>query len=244
MTVNALLFAIQFLTRLPVIIKADPTPELLGRSVLYYPVVGLLIGGVLWGLAQLLAVVEPSVGAALLLAFWVVITGGLHLDGLADCADGWIGGQGDREKAFIIMKDPNAGPMAVIVLILLLLLKFVALVTLLKFNTLTVLLIAPVMARTAVPALMLTTPYLTKNGLGQAMVDNLPQKAAYLVIVAVLVGGAVLGGLALILAVMLFYLFLRMMILKLFGGSTGDVYGAAVELSELFVLLMVVCQFS
>jgi adenosylcobinamide-GDP ribazoletransferase len=241
---NAFLLAAQFLTRLPVNVNITPTPELMGRSVLYYPAVGLLIGGLLWCLAQLLVNVEPMIVAALLLTVWVGLTGGLHLDGLADCTDGWIGGQADREKTFLIMKDPNAGPMAVIVLVLLLLLKFVALATLLKQELLFVLLIAPVMGRTVVPALMMTTPYLTPNGLGQTMVENLPQKPAYGLIAASLLVCLFLGGWVLSLAMVLFYGLLRMMLLRLFGGSTGDVYGAAVELSELFVLLVVACRIS
>jgi adenosylcobinamide-GDP ribazoletransferase len=65
--------------------------------------------------------------AALLLTVWVLLSGGLHLDGLADSADAWLGGFGDRERTLTIMKDPRSGPIAVVVLVLVLLLKFCAL---------------------------------------------------------------------------------------------------------------------
>ena len=67
----------------------------------------------------------------MLLAVWVLLTGALHLDGVADCADAWVGGFGDREKTFQILKDPRSGPIAVVVLVLVLLVKWAALEVLL-----------------------------------------------------------------------------------------------------------------
>jgi len=241
---SAFLFAIQFLTRLPVSVKADLTPVVLGRSVLFYPVVGAVIGFILWLVAKQAVAVDPMVVAAFVLALWVAITGGLHLDGLADCTDGWIGGQGDRDKTLAIMKDPNAGPMAVIALVLLLILKLSAIAALIKTGSLVALFVAPIMGRAIVPALMMSAPYLRKDGLGKSMVENLPEKAARLVIVAVLLGGAVLSGPLLIIGAVFFGLLLRKLFLKVFGGFTGDVYGAAVELTELFILLGAVCLVS
>ncbi|WP_372867942.1 adenosylcobinamide-GDP ribazoletransferase, partial [Pseudomonas sp.] len=124
---TALLIALQFLTRLPVRLAAMPSAQETGRSLLWYPVVGLLIGLLLLGVHYLLGDAPALLQAALLLVIWVGLSGGLHLDGLADSADAWAGGFGDRERTLAIMKDPRSGPMAVVVLVLLLLLKFVAL---------------------------------------------------------------------------------------------------------------------
>ena len=127
-----LLIALQFLTRLPVSLPGMPTPEQMGRSLLWYPTIGLLLGLLLW-LAHLLLGQTPAVlQAAIILAMWVGLSGALHLDGLADTADAWVGGFGDRERTLAIMKDPRSGPIAVVVLMLLLLLKLVALFTLLQ----------------------------------------------------------------------------------------------------------------
>ena len=116
------LIALQFLTRLPVSLPGMPTPEQMGRSLLWYPAVGLLLGLLLW-LAHLLLGQTPGVlQAAIILALWVGLSGGLHLDGLADTADAWVGGFGDRERTLTIMKDPRSGAIAVVVLVLLLLL--------------------------------------------------------------------------------------------------------------------------
>src|SRR5690606_7992123 len=119
-----LLIALQFLTNLPIRLPGMPAPEEQGRSLLWYPLVGLLIGLVLVCGGWLLDDSANLLVAALLLTLWVGMTGALHLDGLADTADAWLGGFGDCERTLTIMKDPRSGPIAVVVLVLLLLLKF------------------------------------------------------------------------------------------------------------------------
>ncbi|AWE95022.1 cobalamin-5-phosphate synthase family protein [Pseudomonas paraeruginosa] len=155
---QSLLVALQFLTRLPVRLSAMPTPEQFGRAVLCYPLVGVLIGVVLYGAARSLDGAPPPLQAALLLSLWVALSGALHLDGLADMADAWVGGLGDRERTLAIMKDPRSGPVAVVVLVLVLLLKFGALAALLGEGRPGLLLLAPWLARSSLPLLFLTTP--------------------------------------------------------------------------------------
>jgi len=237
---SALLIAVQFLTRLPVRLPGMPTPQQLGQSLLWYPLVGVLLGLLLMTAQWLLSNCSPLLQAALLLALWVGLTGGLHLDGLADSADAWSGGYGDRERTLTIMQDPRSGPIAVVVLMLVLLLKFAALTTLLAADQAVALLLAPLLGRTALLALFLTTPYVRPGGLGQALADNVPRATGWRVLLAVavlllvLVGGA--GWLALSLTVIGFYGLRHMMQLRL-GGTTGDTAGAAVEVLECLMLL-------
>lgn len=153
-----LLIALQFLTRLPVRLPGMPEPQQIGRSLLFYPLVGALLGLLLLGLEWLLGDTALLLKAALLLAAWVALSGGLHLDGLADTADAWVGGYGDRERTLAIMKDPRSGPIAVVVLVLVLLLKFAALVALLEQGPIAALLLAPWLARGLLPLLFMTTP--------------------------------------------------------------------------------------
>jgi adenosylcobinamide-GDP ribazoletransferase len=166
--IRALGLALQLLTRLPVPSSpTPPRPEELGRAVLLFPAVGLLIGGVLAGLSGALDSVDPGVLAALVLAVWVLLTGGLHLDGLADTADAWLGGQGDRDRTLAIMKDPRSGPAAIVAIVLVLLAKFAALQALLAGGeALYPLLLAPVLGRTVIVLLLLATPYVRLAGLG------------------------------------------------------------------------------
>ncbi len=126
--IRALTLALQLLTRLPVpSLRTPPQPQELGQAVLFFPVVGLLIGGALVGIHFALRGSDPGVAAALILTIWVLVTGGLHLDGLADTADAWIGGQGDRDRTLAIMKDPRSGPIAIAVIALVLISKFAVL---------------------------------------------------------------------------------------------------------------------
>ncbi|MDR6358094.1 adenosylcobinamide-GDP ribazoletransferase [Pseudomonas psychrotolerans] len=169
-----LLIAVQFLTRLPIRLPGLPPPEAVGRSVLWYPVVGLLLGGLLSVIAWLGASGGVLLQAALVLAGWVILTGGLHLDGLADTVDAWVGGYGDRERTLAIMKDPACGPMGVLALLLTLLLKWSALVVLLPQASAS-LWLAPVAGRLALPWLLLTTSYVRPGGLGDILSRHLPR---------------------------------------------------------------------
>ena len=170
------LIALQFLTRLPVRLPGMPEPEQIGRSLLWYPLVGVLLGGLLLALHGLLGDTPALLQAAILLAVWVGLSGGLHLDGLADTADAWIGGHGDRQRTLEIMKDPRSGPIAVVVLLLVLLLKFAALVVLLGQGAWAGLLLAPWLGRALLPLLLLTTPYVRAGGLGAALAAHLPRQ--------------------------------------------------------------------
>lgn len=121
---HSFFIALQFLTRLPVNFSIHYSDRHLGQSPLFYPFIGLLIGALLFLLATLLPEQTNSLNAALILSTWVLITGGLHLDGLADCSDAWAGGLNNKSRTLKIMKDPTAGPIAIVILVLLLLLKW------------------------------------------------------------------------------------------------------------------------
>src|SRR4030067_260313 len=108
--VRSFFIAVQFLTRFPLPAFDRPKGRDAGRSLLFYPLVGLLIGAVLVALNEAAAGAAESVRAALLLAAWVIVTGGLHLDGLADSADAWVGGLGDPGRTPALLKDPRSGP--------------------------------------------------------------------------------------------------------------------------------------
>lgn len=236
---KAFLLALQFLTCLPVSLRSGPNPADWGRSGLAYPLIGLLIGLLLAGLQRLVGHADPLLQAALLTATWALITGGLHLDGLADSADAWVGGHGDRERTLAIMKDPRSGPAAVSMLVLALLLKFVALAGLVKAGAWPALLLAPVLGRSALVALLLSTPYVRPGGMGAAISAHLPRVAAVLALLLVAAAGLLAGkagALALAVAAAA-WLVLRWMMMRRLGGMTGDTLGAAVELIEVAVLV-------
>ncbi|MDB6142406.1 MAG: cobS [Pseudomonas sp.] len=241
MKLLALWIALQFLSSLPIRLPGMPTPQELGRSLLFYPLVGLLFGLLLMGLNALLGAAPPMLHAALLLTAWVLLSGGLHLDGLADSADAWLGGFGDRERTLSIMKDPRSGPIAVVTLVLVLLLKFCALLALIENHHSLGLLLAPVIGRSAMLGLFLSTRYVRAGGLGQALADHLPRTLGKQVLLASAVGCGLLAGvsglIALLVAGMGFF-WLRHLMLRRLGGTTGDTAGALLELLEMAVLVV------
>lgn len=239
---STFLIALQFLTRLPISLPGMPAPAAVGRSLLSYPLVGLLLGGLLLSVQWALQAQAPALQAALLLALWVGLTGGLHLDGLADSADAWAGGFGDRERTLTIMQDPRSGPIAVVVLVLVLLLKFAALLTLLQVGQPQALLLAPWIARGLLPLLFFSTPYVRPGGLGALLASHLPRRelpwwlAAHALLLGLLGGGV---GLLALLGALLLFAGLRRLMCQRLGGTTGDTAGALVELAETAIVLLV-----
>ncbi|QRK85916.1 adenosylcobinamide-GDP ribazoletransferase [Pseudomonas granadensis] len=229
--------ALQFLSSLPIRLPGMPEPEQLGRSLLFYPLVGLLFGLILWGINLLLAGAPLLLHAALLLTVWVLLSGALHLDGLADSADAWLGGFGDRERTLTIMKDPRSGPIAVVTLVLVMLLKFAALLALIEQGQGLALVIVPLLGRAALLGLFLTTPYVRAGGLGQALADHLPRRAGWWVLGASALACALIAGIVAVVISVVIFVWLRQVMMRRLGGTTGDTAGALLELLEMGVLV-------
>tara|TARA_R110000751_G_scaffold42979_1_gene99440 strand:+ start:2944 stop:3678 length:735 start_codon:yes stop_codon:yes gene_type:complete len=232
--------ALQFLTRLPVRLRRAPSPQESAESLLWYPLVGVVLGALLLLANELLAGVDASLRAALLLALWVWLSGGLHLDGLADTVDAWVGGYGDRERTLAIMKDPACGPMGVLALLFCLLLKYCALVLLLQQHFWSLLLITPWLGRCLLPLLLLITPYVRAGGLGESLTNDIPRLRLQLVLLlnaALLLCFGMAGLLALLVAAILTWYWRRLLIKRL-GGTTGDTAGALLEMAECAVLVI------
>jgi adenosylcobinamide-GDP ribazoletransferase len=238
--IRPFLIALQFLTRLPVHLNGPLDEQDLGRSLLHYPLVGLLLGGLLAAGAWLLSAASPLLAGALVLTLWVALTGALHLDGLADTIDAWAGGQGDPERTLAIMKDPRSGPQGVTGLVLVLILKFAALVLILEAGADSLLVLAPVLGRTALPLLFLTTPYVRPGGLGAVLAAAMPPRACMGVVMVSyalipLIAGAA-GSLALAIALIVLII-LRKSMKNRICGTTGDTAGALVEITEVATLV-------
>jgi len=234
------LIALQFLTALPIRIKEPPDNTTMGHSLLYYPLVGLLLGLILATLGWFGSEMPARLHAAVVLAFWVALTGALHLDGLADSADAWLGGLGDRQKTLAIMKDPYCGPAAVVTLVLVLLIKFTALEHLIMTTNWEALALTPVLGRTVLVLLFLTTPYVRPNGLGSLLAKHFPRRAGVVTLLLTLVAVPLFIGIAafwLLFTVAGIFFALRALMLRRIGGTTGDTAGAMVEITETIMLL-------
>jgi len=246
---RSVLIAVQFLTCLPIRLEPPPVGREIGLSLFWYPAVGLLLGLLIWAAAILLSPLATPLAAAIVLAVWVSCTGALHLDGLADTADAWVGGRGNRERTLAIMKDPYSGPVAVVAVVCLLLLKFAALSALrdargtaswsdLHFACGCIL--PPLLARTAVPLLFAHTPYARAQGLGADLARY--QSRAGGRWVTALTGLTVIVvfgryGLVATAAAAVVYLIMRRAFIRRLGGVTGDGVGAMIEVIEALCLV-------
>ncbi|MBK0063210.1 MULTISPECIES: adenosylcobinamide-GDP ribazoletransferase [unclassified Acinetobacter] len=231
--------ALQFLTVIPVRLSRIPSQSENAQSVLYYPFVGLFIGLILYVLSLLLNPVPHLLSASVILVIWVWLTGGLHLDGLADTADAWVGGFGNKQRTLDIMKDPSCGPIGVLSLFALCLLKFSCIYVLLEQNLGLFLLFVLMLGRIVPLILLLTTTYVREKGLARQLVDHLPRGFAWLISGMVLLS-LIYWKLQGILSLLFFVgglSYLRQIFIKRINGITGDTIGASIELLETLLLL-------
>lgn len=235
--------ALRFLTVFPLGKDEDLTADDLAASTIYYPVVGALIGLLLFVCWQWGRTVWPIfLASALTVTLWVWLTAGLHLDGLMDTFDG-LGVRGDIERRLAVMRDSRVGAFGVQSAVLLIFLKIAA-VSALAVNPAyyPVLILAPLAGRTAMLALMSTCSYARAGeGLGRVFVVgagrwHLAAAVLFFIFLGLLVVGTSILLLFLLQAVILFLL--RNFFLNNFGGATGDLLGAACELHELSVLIL------
>ena len=170
------------------------------------------------------------------------VTGALHIDGLADLTDAWVGGHGERDRTLEIMKDPTCGPMAVTAVVVLLLVKFAALQHLVAVGFWEALLMAPAWGRSGLVVALLTLPYVRKAGLGSHAARHLSKRGALIVLTLMVILTATLFKalvLPLVTALAVFFLLLRRDLMNRIGGLTGDAAGAVCELMEAVGLVLV-----
>jgi adenosylcobinamide-GDP ribazoletransferase len=235
------LVAFRYLTTLP--LPRSRVPGDLGRAAAWFPVVGLVLGGCLT-LASLGVdrVAPPGVGGVLLVALWAALTGGLHLDGLADTCDG-LGGAWSRDRALAIMRDARSGPYGVTAIVLLLGLKAAALASLPEGLAWRALVLAPVLGRVAPLLLVVLCPPARPEGAGHLFAAGARWPALVVGgLIAVAVSFLTLGPWgALPLGVAgLFVWRLAAYLRRRLGGFTGDTLGALVETVETGVLTVAV----
>ena len=232
-----------FLTVFPVDRDLSPDPERLARSLGFFPAVGLALGlGLIlvnWALAPL---IPRAVLDCLLILILIAVTGGLHLDGIADLIDGLAGGK-DRAGVLRIMKDSRVGAMGAVGLVMILLLKYLSL-----FHTLpevkgAALIFMPAAGRWIQVVLAACCRYVRpEGGTGAVFVELVGLREVAIATVTVLVAALVLfglKGLGLLLLLALAALALRAYFNRRLGGVTGDVLGAGTEIVEVWTLLVI-----
>jgi adenosylcobinamide-GDP ribazoletransferase len=238
MSIRSLRSAVAFLTVIPAATHDGSPGERLGRA--YFPVVGAAIGLVA-GLALVVmtAIAGSLLGAVTALVVMAVLTGGLHLDGLADAADGLFGA-GTLERRLEVMRDPRVGSFGVVAVVLLLIGDAAALAGMSPARAVVGLVIAGALSRLAILAVIGLAPYRRQTGLGVAAQGGHTTfdlvLGAALTAVACLLDPRRAGVAAVVVA--LVATVMVVIARRRIGGATGDVYGAVSELSQLGALVV------
>lgn len=232
---KGLLLALSFLTRVPVP-SGSADPEAFAAAIRCYPIVGLVVGALVAGAGWLGSLADPWVGALAALACWVGVTGALHLDGLADVADGVGAAHGDRSRLIAVMADPHVGSFGVVAIVLQLLAKLVLLHGAAGVGWLPVVLV-PFAARMGPLAWARWLPPLKPAGLGATVASAVRARdlwgwAAVLAAACVAVPFLIVAPLLIAAAAAWFR--------RRLGGITGDAHGAGIELVETGLLVALV----
>ena len=236
---RGLLTAIGFLTVVPV--PASAHSGSFGPAVVWFPVVGALVGLALAGVDWCgRALWDPYVAAALMIGAGIILTGGLHIDGLMDTADALFSRK-SPERMLEIMRDARSGALGVAAGVSVLALKFAALGHLAGNEHWRVIAITPAAGRLAMVVALAVFPYARETGTGAGFASGTRwQHAVVALVLAMLVSLALLpvSGAALVGAGIVVALAAGAYVTRRLGGLTGDVYGAINELTEVIVLLL------
>lgn len=229
--------AFGLLTTLPFGMPENWLPGDSGRAGIWYPLVGIVVGGLTWlSFLALTPYFPPLVVGVLTVLTWVSLTGGLHLDGLADCCDGLLSSN-TPSRRLEIMKDPHLGTFGGIGLLLLLLAKVTALSLLTPSSGLSIILAATISRWFILPASLL--PLANPGGMGADFVAGFRRSAIFITAILPMGLAFLLGmqGLFALLAALIAAAAVLGLACKRIHGVTGDVFGMLVEVTETAVLL-------
>lgn len=240
---ESIVVAFQFLTRLYLPINVEWDTANLRRSLTWFGLVGAFIGVILAGAMTLFNRFDliPAVAAIIILLIWIFITGGMHIDGISDMADGFFSMR-DKEKTLEIMKDSHVGAFGVITIVFLLLIKFEMLKEFIIIEkNVWLLILPPTIARIAAGLVLSFYETTKKSGLGYTFHSSDPRIFWAIGFIVTLIISSILNikslifiGIA-ILASNLMALWAK----KKIGGLNGDIYGAIVETVEVIGMVFI-----
>lgn len=240
---NSLLSALKFLTIIPVKTKAGTAP-LTADSLIYFPAAGLVLGIVLACIQQLLSysgLHNLAISAALVVAL-IILTGGMHLDGLSDTFDGLASWKG-REDILKIMRDPHAGAIGVLSMISAILLKIAFIASLKPAGSALSLILMTTISRWSMVLAISFFPYAREQGKAKVFMDGKKNKFLILstlsTMIVITLSSPLAGFAAMITSCAAAYIIGKMVSLRI-GGITGDVLGAINEINEIIILLTII----
>jgi len=238
---NAFLAALQFLTVLPVKIN-KPDSRQIAYSAAFFPLAGFFIGLFLSGAGIFFSGLGmPALAVSIIIVVSLVaITGGLHLDGLADTADAFLSGK-NKEEMLLIMRDPHIGTMGVLSVVSVLLLKVGLLLSLTGFFKVEALILAMVLSRWSATLGMRVFPYARKEGKAALFIQGMDHKIFLLSTFSAFICAFLFGfsGIFSLFACGIGVFLIGNIAKRKISGITGDILGATIELTEVIVLATV-----
>jgi adenosylcobinamide-GDP ribazoletransferase len=244
------LAALRFLTVIRIPLRRDESAVEIGRSTVWFPIVGLIIGLILAGLNWVFNLfLPPMVVNGLLIVSMVVVTGALHLDGFVDTCDGLAGNKPPEER-WKVMRDSRAGAFGIVGVVLLLLMKYVLLTSIPAGMMTVALVLMPLVSRWAMVYAVFAYPYAREEGLGKAFKQGAGWRrfaVATVITLALAIflawwGDSVyfyLSGVVVMLVIWIITSIISAYFVHKFSGHTGDTYGAINELTEVVVLIII-----
>jgi len=237
---RGLILAFQFLTRIPMPRLRDFKQQELSSAAIWFPLVGLCIGLLLVLIAHLGDKASPMMAGLLVMLLWLGISGGLHLDGAADLADGLGASHRDPERLLAVMKDPHSGAFGVMAIIAVLLTKLVSVAWIVESPAIDLwaLLLIPAWARLGAVFWSQTLKPLAA-GSGEAFVwqvnANIYQIWGVILFLLSLFFVSLSFALTALLSLLLWRAYLKWRL----NGMSGDRLGAGIEYCECFMLLAI-----
>ncbi len=233
---------IQFFTRIPIKVEIPSDNEDFGKGLVFAPIIGLMIGGILLGFYYLFMLFLPlMVTIIFIILLYITITGGLHLDGLADTFDGLFSGRG-KERILEIMRDSRIGTFGVLALVGVVLADIGLLASINPLNIPYAILLFPVAGRIGSLLSAGLSSYAREQGLGKSFIDYCTMKEITIgIVIAFIIFYIFLGllGVAIAFLTHITTLILTLMLTKKLAGATGDILGAVCELNQVAFLIIV-----
>ncbi|MDP2893143.1 MAG: adenosylcobinamide-GDP ribazoletransferase [Sulfurimonas sp.] len=227
--------AISMLTTAPMFKIHDFYKGINGYAVMFYPLVGFILGAILWGLHSLL---NPYVASThlgvIIFALWVLLTGALHLDGFSDTVDGLYV---KKERALEVMKDSHVGGMGMIMSVTFLILKASSLAAL---EALYLLPLVLMLSRLNAVLAIFFYPYISQNGMGALAKEEFTKTQMLVALFYSFLVVFLYNKLLLLVSALLVLFVIKLFFMKRYDGFSGDIYGFLIEMTELVLLNVII----
>ena len=231
--------AISMLTIIPFFKVHDFFKGINGYAVMFYPLVGFIIGSILYFLNLFLISYFTQLHSAIIIfSLWILLTGALHLDGFSDTIDGLYV---KKEKALKVMKDPNTGGMGMIFSVTFLILKASSLASL---DALYLLPIILMLSRLNAVLAIYYYPYISSSGMATLAKEELTKTQVVIAMFYSIILTFMFSNISLIIASLVVLWLIKSFFMKRYGGFSGDIYGFSIEVTELILLNVALLGFT